>query len=141
MVLNESSGEVPYYEYGILAGGGAHRSTVPDLARFLEAQWESSADSSNPINDNVRRELHRIRWESEDGQTAIALGWFAAPLDGIGTLLVHRGRTPGHGAMIGLIPEKRVGVIVLANRGGRETNVMMEEFAEELLLRVISQME
>ena len=65
----------------------------------------------------------------------------AAPLDGVGTLLVHRGRTPGHGAVVGLIPEKRAGVIVLANRGGRETNVMMEEFAEALLLRLFSEVE
>lgn len=137
----ESLEELPYYEYGILAGGGAHRSTVPDLALFLQAQWESPTNNSNPVNENARRELHRIRWTSEDGQTMIALGWFAAPLEGIGTLLVHRGRTPGHGAVVGLIPEKRAGVIVLANRGGRETNVMMTEFAEALLLRMISDME
>ncbi len=138
---NESTREVPYYEYGILAGGGAHRSTMPDLALFLQAQLDSSKDNSNPVNENVRSELHRIRWASEDGQTRIALGWFAALLEGIGTLLIHRGRTPGHGAVVGLIPEKRAGVIVLANRGGRETNVMMADFAEELLLQTISDME
>jgi CubicO group peptidase (beta-lactamase class C family) len=135
---NESLKEVPYYEYGILAGGGAHRSTVPDMARFLKAQWGLPINNTNPLNKNVRSELHRIRWTSEDRETMIALGWFAIPHEGIGTLLVHRGRTPGHGAVVGFIPEKRAGVIVFSNRGGRDANIMIADFAEKLLLELLS---
>ncbi len=135
---DDSPGEVPYYEYGILAGGGAHRSTVVDLSRFLRAQW-GPADHANPLNESVRSELHRIRWRSRDGEILMALGWFAVPHEGVGTLLVHRGRTPGHGAVVGFIPEKRAGVILLGNRGGRDVNVRMEEFAERLLLRLLAE--
>ena len=132
---SESSNEVPYYEYGILAGGGAHRSTVPDLARFLKAQWGVPTNDTNPVNMTVRSELHRIRWKSDDRETMIALGWFVVPREGIGTMLVHRGRTPGHGAVVGFIPEKKAGVIVLTNRGGRDANISIADFAEELLVR------
>jgi len=135
---NESLKEVPYWEYGILAGCGAHRSNVPDLARFLKAQWGIPADHNNPLTENVRSELHRIRWKSEDGETLISLGWFAVLHEGIGTLLVHRGRTPGHGAVVGFIPEKRAGVIVLTNRGGRDANIKIADFAEKLLLEFLS---
>jgi CubicO group peptidase (beta-lactamase class C family) len=68
----------------------------------------------------------------------IALGWFASPHEGIGTLLAHRGRTPGHGAVVAFIPEQRVGVILLTNRGGRDLNIEMADFAEKLLLEVVS---
>jgi CubicO group peptidase (beta-lactamase class C family) len=135
---NESLKEVPYYEYGILAGGGAHRSTVPDMSRFLKAQWGLPINKTNPLNKNVRSELHRIRWTSEDRETSIALGWFAIVHEGIGTLLVHRGRTAGHGAVVGFIPEKRAGVIVFSNRGGRDANIMIADFAEKLLLEMLS---
>jgi CubicO group peptidase (beta-lactamase class C family) len=134
---NDSSAEVPYYEYGILAGCGAHRSTVLDLARFLGAQW-GATDDTNPLTERVRSQLHRIRWRSQDDETLMALGWFAVPYEGVGTLLVHRGRTPGHGAVVGFIPEKRAGVVVLANRGGRDANVGMADFAERLLLRLVA---
>ena len=135
---DESLNEVPYWEYGILAGCGSHRSTVPDLARFLKAQWGIPADHNNPLTENARSKLHRIRWKSEDGETMIALGWFAVSHEGIGTLFIHRGRTPGHGAVVGFIPEKKAGVIVLTNRGGRDANIKISEFAEELLLEFLS---
>ena len=136
---DNSSGKVPYYEYGVLSGGGAHRSTVADLARFLQAQWGFPGGDTNPLNERVRSELHRIRWRSEDDEgPIIALGWFAAPHEGIGTVLSHRGRTPGHGAVVAFIPERRVGVILLTNRGGRDGNIKMANFAVELLLEAAS---
>ena len=136
---DDSPGDVPYYEYGILAGGGAHRSTVADVARFLQAQWEASSSASNPLTERVRSELHRIRWQSaEDDGSIIALGWFAEPLEGIGTKLGHRGRTPGHGAVVTCIPEQKVGVVLLTNRGGRDANISMADFADALLMEVVS---
>ena len=135
---NESLKKVPYYEYGILAGGGAHRSTVPDMARFLQAQWGMPKNKNNPLSKNVRSDLHRTRWQSEDGETKIALGWFVIPYEEIGTFLVHRGRTPGHGAVVGFILEKRAGVIVLTNRGGRDANIKIADFAQKLLLELLS---
>lgn len=135
----DSQEEVPYYEYGILAGGGAHRSTVTDLALFLRAQWGYPGSATNPLNERVRSALHRIRWQSgEDNGGRTALGWFAEPHEGVGTIFSHRGRTAGHGAVVAFIPELRVGVILLTNRGGRDSNIMMAEFAEEILLEVVS---
>ena len=136
---DDSPGPVPYFEYGVLAGGGAHRSTVADMIRFLQAQLGPSKSDSNPLTETVRSELHRVRWQSEDREEpAIALGWFAVPNEEHGTTLVHRGRTPGHGAVVAFMPERRVGVVLLTNRGGRDTNIKLEDFAQVLLLEVAS---
>jgi len=131
---NESFNEVPLYEYGVLAGCGAHRSTVSDLARFVSAQWECPPDRKNPLTEDVRSELHRTHWQSDDGETRIALGWFVSPHEGLGNFLGHRGRTPGHSAFVGFILEQKAGVIILTNRGGRETSIEITEFGERILL-------
>ena len=134
---DDASGHVAYYEYGVLAGGGAHRSTAADLTRFLAAQWGADGDAG-PLSEAVRAELHRVRWRSSDGEILMALGWFGLPHEGAGTLLVHRGRTPGHAAVVAFEPRRRAGVALLTNRGGRETSVALADLAEELLLHLIS---
>lgn len=131
---NESLSVVPLYEYGVLAGCGAHRSTVSDLARFVSAQWEGSSDETNPLTTDVQSELHQTRWQSNDGGTMIALGWFVTRHEGLGNLLGHRGRTPGHSAFVGFMREQKAGVIVLTNRGGRESSIEITEFGERILL-------
>ena len=63
----------------------------------------------------------------------MALGWFMTEDPELGTILGHRGRTAGHGAFVGFVLERKTGVIVLANRGGREANIQLAEFGERLL--------
>ena len=48
-------------------------------------------------------------------------------------MLGHRGRTAGHGAFLGIIPDHAAGVIVLANLGGREANIRLAELGQRLL--------
>jgi CubicO group peptidase (beta-lactamase class C family) len=133
----DSTDEAPHWEYGVLAGCGSHRSTVRDLARFISALWNDRSTTAGRLSATARTELLRPRWRSQDGKDEVALGWFVTRRADVGVMLGHRGRTAGHGAFVGIIPDRATGVIVLANLGGREANIRLAEFGQRLLTEVV----
>jgi CubicO group peptidase (beta-lactamase class C family) len=133
----ESIDEAPHWEYGVLAGCGSHWSTVRDLARFVSALLSDRSTTPGGLSATARAELVRPRWRSQDGETEVALGWFVTRQPDVGVMLGHRGRTAGHGAFVGIIPDHAAGVIVLANLGGREANIRLAELGQRLLREVV----
>ena len=56
----------------------------------------------------------------DDWQSGIGLGWFLEKTEDQGVVVHHRGRAAGHCAYLGLLPDRGIGVVVVANRGGRQ---------------------
>ncbi|MFE7561913.1 serine hydrolase domain-containing protein [Kitasatospora sp. NPDC057500] len=107
---------VPGWELSGLAGAGALKSTAADLAVFLEAQLAAGTDDDSPLGPAValtREVRHRVNpfaW--------MHLGWLGRRLharQGGHLQIWHNGGTGGYRSIAAFDPEKRVGVVVLAN--------------------------
>jgi serine-type D-Ala-D-Ala carboxypeptidase/endopeptidase len=88
-------GPVPSCTSDALAGAGDLRSTAADIARLLAA---ASSVTTTPLDSALR----------------LMLGWNQRQLPG-GRILYHGGRTGGFRAFVGFDPERRRGVVILAN--------------------------
>ncbi|MFJ9945305.1 serine hydrolase domain-containing protein [Streptomyces erythrochromogenes] len=100
-----------------LAGAGALRSTAADLVAFVRAQWDGGPGELAEAIRLTRAVEHRrspFAW--------VHLGWSAHrlhPRQGAHLQIWHNGGTGGFSSFVGFDPEKRLGVIALANTGGR----------------------
>ena len=59
---------------------------------------------------------HEGSWFTLDGRTAVAMPWIVDHLPEGGRFLHYSGGTFGFASFIGLWPERRIGVVLLANK-------------------------
>jgi len=106
-----AGGVVANWDLPTLAGAGALRSTVNDMAKFLAANLDSA---SGPVGRALAT-AHTPRREAER-QMKIGLGWLT--LNQFGAPLVwHNGQTGGYHSFIGFDPAKARGIVILINQG------------------------
>jgi CubicO group peptidase (beta-lactamase class C family) len=103
---------VPYWHFDALAGAGAIRSTASDLLRFLDDQIDPS---KTPLADAIKAS-HEIHYRNPQG-LALALAWHVISLPDSTRLFWHNGGTGGFRSFIAFAPDKRAGVVLLANAG------------------------
>jgi CubicO group peptidase (beta-lactamase class C family) len=117
---------------GAAAAGGIN-SSAADMLQWVKVHLEDGVVPGKKLWDSeVIREMHRpqmligfpLRWE-DPFQTS-GLGWFVSRHRGQ-TLVWNAGNCDGMSSAVGLIPEKRLGVVVLVNvfRPGIEANLML----------------
>jgi CubicO group peptidase (beta-lactamase class C family) len=94
------------WDFDVLAGCGALRSSVNDLLKFLSANMGLSPCTLSA----AMQETHAPLRKADSGQKT-ALGWLVTS-DGI---IWHNGQTAGYKAFIAFNPQTRRGVVVLAN--------------------------
>lgn len=99
---------VPAWEFSVLAGCGALKSTAHDMLKFLSA---CLGFKKTPL-DKALKETLEPRGPGPSPQVKIGLGWLQLGQQGI---YVHDGGTAGHRGFIGLCPKEKRGVVVLAN--------------------------
>lgn len=90
-------------------------STVEDLARFIAAQF--GADSSKVgrvLKSSSLKEMQRVHWLRPNWKGGWGIG-FSVWRENDLTLVGHGGWVAGNRTQIAFIPEKKIGVIVLAN--------------------------
>ncbi len=101
---------VANWDLAVLAGAGALRSTVNDLATFLEANLGLR---QTPLSEAMQ--LTHVSQASDllMGMD-LGLGWVIADVDGR-RFLWHNGATGGYSSFIGFDPEAREGIVILSN--------------------------
>lgn len=96
-VGHNSFGErVRAWDFGVLAGAGALRSTARDLSAYVSANLGFSAPRLVTLMQTTQRQR---------------LAWFVSP-NGV---ISHGGGTAGCASFVGVWPERRRGVVILTN--------------------------
>ncbi|RPJ58901.1 MAG: class A beta-lactamase-related serine hydrolase [Acidobacteria bacterium] len=102
---------VPFWDIPpAMAGAGALRSTVSDLARFLQAHLTPREHPLWRALEMALQEHYTVR----PGSFGIGLGWLLLPRHGR-TLAWHNGGTGGFGSFLALDRDSEVGFVLLYN--------------------------
>jgi CubicO group peptidase (beta-lactamase class C family) len=108
--------EVPFtqvfpYDYG---GAGDINSNIEDMARWVRLQVGNGSFEGRRIVSPASMAAARTPKVAVNDKAFYALGWIVQQTPN-GNIVWHNGGTTGFGAYVGLLLDKGVGVIVLAN--------------------------
>ena len=98
------------WDFDVLAGAGALRSTANDLLKFLAAALELN---STPLTPAMRL-MGTVHHAAESPDMEIMMGWHVWKRYGA-RIVWHNGVTGGYWSFIGFDPVKKVGAVVLSN--------------------------
>jgi CubicO group peptidase (beta-lactamase class C family) len=110
---NRGRKPVAHWNLADLAGAGGLRSTVTDLLAFARAQLDGGTGEIAAAIELTRETKHRL-----NDRSWVHLGWMGVrlhPRVGAHTLLWHNGATAGFFAWLGVVPVKRLAVVMLSN--------------------------
>ena len=99
---------VPYWHVDGYAPAGGLQASMSDMMSYLERLTSGEVPSLNKAME-LRKSL--------PGQRGIGLAWMHYNVDGR-DLVWHDGRTAGFSSFIGLMPEEKLGIVILANGQG-----------------------
>ena len=105
----------PFVDTKATRPAGSIASNVEDLAKFVSLQFRNGkAGGQQILKASTLREMQRVHWLHPDWHSGWGLGfWVRRVADE--THVGHGGRLPGYSTMLELIPEKKIGLIVLTN--------------------------
>ena len=105
-----------YYETRGMASMGSIVSSVEDMARFaaLHLRQGNSTQDGEILSTSTLREMHRPHWVYSNWSGAMGLGFRIAPHEGQSTVS-HGGWIGDHRSHLLLVPEARVGVVIMVN--------------------------
>ena len=103
-----------------LAGAGAIHSSAKDMIKFIRANLKKDHE---PLSQAFR--LAQVKRHSMEDGLSMGLGWHLAR---DGSTLWHNGGTGGYHSWLAISPERRVGVVVLANTA----TMQLDEFGERV---------
>ena len=125
---------------GVLPAAGLH-SNVPDLTKFVKMIF---ADGNIEGRQLFRKETidETLRVQNEqvplDGSLRVGLGWMLgdSSIKYAGRVAGHEGHFNGYATNLILLPDYKLGVIVLANSS--EADKLVAEIATEILKRTLA---
>jgi CubicO group peptidase (beta-lactamase class C family) len=112
---------LPLFQARGIAPAAGFASTANDMARF--AMWQfrmRDAKTDAVLDPRTLREMYRPHFVDPDFETFWGIG-FATWKDGSNVFVGHGGSCPGFRTAFNLDPEKKVGVVVMANASGVNT--------------------
>ncbi len=125
--IDDTIRAIPYRNLDNIAPAGAMNAGVADLAKWVRFQLDSARVGGRRLVDSTSyREMLAPQFVippesfypaaqlARPNFIAYGLGWFLQDYRGR-KLVMHTGSIDGMSALIGMLPEERLGVIVLAN--------------------------
>ena len=103
-------GKAAYWTFDSMAGAGALRSSAKDMLTFVQANLLPEA---TPLVAALTT-THKPQHATSAPKTRVGLGWMITESP-TGTLIWHNGGTGGFSSFIGFDPDRKLGVVVLAN--------------------------
>ncbi|MDQ6885821.1 MAG: serine hydrolase [Gemmatimonadota bacterium] len=122
---------VPNWDLPTLAGAGAIRSTVNDMMLFLAANMDSTR---SPLSREMSL-AHQSRRPTGNPALTIGLGWHILRSPDGGQIIWHNGQTAGYHGFLGYVPERQVGVVMLANSAADIDDMALHLLDERLPLK------
>src|SRR5262249_56791415 len=95
-------------------GAGDINSTVEDMARWVRLQLGRGTFEGRRIVSPENLAATRTPKVAISEQASYALGWIVAQTPN-GNIVWHNGGTPGFGAYVGMVPDRKIGVVLLTN--------------------------
>lgn len=124
---NKNGEPVEHYPPNAWPGGGSLRSTNSDMLKFLKAN----------LGNKGPKELLQAMQLAQKGifrvnnQLIMGLGWQRFKKNGL--LVVDKnGGVAGFSSYIGMLPEKKIGIVILANKGKAEATRLGRSLLVEL---------
>ncbi len=102
------------WDFDVLAGGGAVRSTAADMALLVRACLDAGRHTDDRYIMRAIRTSMQPHMVVEAGRASMGLGWHLFDRSGR-RLVMHNGRTGGFASFVGLDLERGIGVVVLTN--------------------------
>ncbi|MFH0934141.1 MAG: serine hydrolase domain-containing protein [Pseudomonadota bacterium] len=111
-------------------------SSASDMTRFMRMLFaEGSFEGRRMLEPEMVREMFRPQNEDVvlDFDFRMGLGWMLSGVDvpGAGTVASHGGTTLNYHTMLALLPEQKLGVVVLSNSAGSQA--LVAKVTEEAL--------
>ncbi|MGE0717482.1 MAG: serine hydrolase domain-containing protein [Alphaproteobacteria bacterium] len=119
----------PHSDLAGLAAAGGIASSVADLAKFMMLQFrDGPAGGSQVLAGATLAEMRRVHWLDPDWRGGWGLGFRVWPEDGR-TVAGHFGLMAGFASDLRLLPEMKLGVVVLTNAEDGQPGI----FAQRIL--------
>jgi beta-lactamase class C len=109
---NKKGEVVPHFALNAWPGGGALRSTSGDMLKFLEANLGLAGPQ---YLQNAMQVAQQPYYKVNDHLT-MGLGWQRYSSANKPLIIDKNGGVPGFSSYIGMIPEKKIGIVILANK-------------------------
>ncbi|MCB9917068.1 MAG: beta-lactamase family protein [Planctomycetes bacterium] len=106
------------WNFDVLAGAGAIRSTLGDMMRFARAQLDPPKTRLGRAMRSTQEPRHQIK-----NASWVGLGWHMLRKDDRVSSLEHSGRTGGYASEILILPAHDLAVVILA---GQASGAMTE---------------
>ena len=104
---------VPNWDLPTLAGAGAIRSTTIDMLKFAAANVHRERGAL----EQAMAFAQQSRAPAGGPNASIGLNWIIQAA-GTDTIVWHNGGTGGYRTFLGLMPSKKVAIVVMTNSGG-----------------------
>lgn len=105
--------KAPQYNVTVFPGGGALRSTSSDMLKFLEANMgiEGPKELMKAMQ-YAQNGLYRV-----NDHLTMGLGWQRFTTEGGWLIIDKNGGVSGFSSYIGMVPDKKLGIVILMNKG------------------------
>lgn len=124
-----------------MQSAGGLVTTLEDETKWLEANINNgSIDGKQLIPAAAMREAHRVHAPFNENIRGLqtvgyALGWNVGLRNNRDTILFHGGGFPGFATSISFMPQRRIGIVVMANNG--DLGIALTDLASQVVYSIL----